>query len=98
MLRSMLFGSLLFAVCAACGAQGLALDLPRHAYFRGESIPVSLQLPRAMTDARLEVSLNGRRVAAQPFRGPRGIVAVPTAAVKVGRYTLKAVVRSGAGA
>src|SRR5947209_1688727 len=92
LVRSILFGWLLLASAGGCMAQRLSIELPRHAYYRGEKIPVTVTLSQAAKDARLELWLNAERVVVQRFGGGSAVVVVPTAAVKVRRYTLKALV------
>lgn len=88
---------LVFGVCPVCFGQGLTLSLPRHAYLRGESIPLTVSAPQQVKDGTVEVFLDGNRVTRADFQGSRAKVSAPTAETKVGKYTLKAVVRSPAG-
>ena len=85
---SVLFLTLLVdGSCAVCLAEGLTLSLPRHAYFRGESIPVAVSTPWKMEHAKIEVFLDGNRVTSTDFtefEGKYAKVSAPTANVKVG--------------
>ena len=93
-----LYASLLVVgVCSLCLGEGLTLSLPRHAYFRGELMPLAVSTPAQVKDGAVEVFLDGHRVTRADFHGSCAKVSTPTAEVKVGQYTLKAVVRSAAG-
>jgi hypothetical protein len=71
------------------------MELPRHSYWRGQSIPLTVR--NAGPGTGVEVFLDSIRVASGRVPGGRVPIMVPTTGVKVGRYALKAVVRDGAG-
>jgi hypothetical protein len=96
-----LFGAMLCGLLGAgrcapgLAAPGLSVELPRHAYWRGESIPVTVRNAGATAD--VEVFLDSMRVASSRIQGDAAPIMAPTAGVKAGQYTLKAVVRNAAG-
>ncbi|NUQ64579.1 MAG: hypothetical protein HUU20_19100 [Pirellulales bacterium] len=101
-IRPLLFSILLAALIAAipsgrCLAQSVALELPRHAYCRGESIPLSVSLSEPAQNATLQVAVDGVQLLSQPISGASAKVLVPTANLKVGPCTLKASLRTAAG-
>ncbi|MBM4086751.1 MAG: hypothetical protein FJ272_18345, partial [Planctomycetes bacterium] len=73
-------------------AQELALSAPRSAYWRGETIPLSVAASGAVAKGDLRVSLDQMPGLTVPFDGKSAKVAVPTADVRVGTYELRAAV------
>jgi len=76
-------------------AQEIAIRLPRHAFYRGEVIPVSLHIPAGADGTRVEALLDGQRVLEATMRGTDVELAVPTAQVRTGEYVLKVVALVG---
>jgi hypothetical protein len=99
MLSAVIFGCLsgvgAYAPCAA--AQGITLELGRHAYCRGESIPLIVRATETAPAGNLDVFLDSIHMAAGQLQGQATKIAVPTVHVKVGQYVLKAVIRRAAG-
>jgi hypothetical protein len=89
-----LLGSLALGI--PCLADDLALELPRHAYLRGEQIPVTMKGPDIVTGSAFEILLGDRQVVTGTAAGPTMTTPVPTADFKVGPYELKAMIH-GAG-
>jgi len=85
-------------VCAWLSpAQELVLELPRTAYYRGETVPVVVKVPEAAATGKVTVTLGDRTRFTGDLQGAAMPVAVPTADLKVGPYTLRAVVSGPAG-
>ena len=80
-------------LCLAAAA--ISVELPRHAYWRGESIPVTVRNAGAAAD--VEVFLDAMHVASGRVQGDAVPIMAPTAGVKAGQYTLKTVVRNAVG-
>jgi len=96
-LLSTMFGGILTACTSApCVAQSVTLELPRHAYYRGESIPLTVIAAEPVQSGTVDVFLDSIKLASVALSGDSANVKVPTADVKVGEYTLKAVVRDAA--
>jgi hypothetical protein len=92
---TLLAGLLVCASGAVVAAQSVTVDLPRHAYFRGETIPLTVQATPPSPDAKLDVYLGKWLALSQVLRGESAVVRVPTGGMRVGAYVLKAVVRRG---
>lgn len=75
-------------------ADGIALELPRHAYYRGEQIALTVSATPAVNKGTVELSLGGCAVASAPLQGSSVKIAVPTGDIKVGQYELKATLRA----
>jgi hypothetical protein len=84
------------ALSVLCRADELILELPRHAYFRGEQIPLTVKGPDIVTGSALEIWLGDQRALNGTAAGPSMMTPVGTAKFKVGQYELKAVIH-GAG-
>jgi hypothetical protein len=80
-----------------CRGDGLTLELPRHAFWRGEQIPLTLTLREPSAATRVEVWLDETQVATGTVQARPAKLSVPTAGVKVGPYTLKVVATGQAG-
>lgn len=93
----MVGGILNVVAVGICAAQGVILELPRHAYCRGESTPLTVIAAEHVQSGTVDAFLGGIKLASAEFSGTSANVKVPTADIKVGEYTLKAVVRSAAG-
>ncbi len=92
----MLVGILTVCTSAPCWAQSVTLGVPRHAYYRGEFIPLTVTA-EPVQSATVDVFLDSIELVSVALSGDSANVKVPTAGVKVGEYTLKAVVRGAAG-
>lgn len=89
----MRFALLFVAVAARAGAayaaEGLVLELPRHAYWRGEQIPVTVLGPDEVTGASFEIFLGSRRMVSGTLAGPSMTTPIATGELKAGKYELK---------
>jgi hypothetical protein len=93
----MLVGILTVCTSDACAAQSVTLGLSRHAYYRGESIPLTVTTADPIQAGTVDVFLDEIKLASDAYSGSSANVQVPTADVRVGEYTLKAVVHAAAG-
>jgi hypothetical protein len=73
-----------FKASDGCRADGLTLELPRRAYWRGENIPVAVNAAEAAQGGVIEAFLDGVGIAPGAFEGDSAKLAVPTSSVKVG--------------
>jgi len=92
-----LAASLVAVVSSGTLGAELRFTLARHAYWRGESIPLQVDVPDVQPGVRVEAWLDATQVAACAAERSPIRLAVPTARVKVGPYMLKVLVRTQAG-
>jgi hypothetical protein len=78
-------------------AQELTLELPRAAYYRGETVPLVVRVPEAIKAGKVTLSLGDRVVSTAEVHGAATQVPLATADFRVGSYALQAVVTSAAG-
>lgn len=94
---SIFFGLTAMVVPSLAVAAEITLEVPRHAYYRGEKIPLTITTSQAVQEGKVQVLLDACPVLSAGFSGTSAKVLAPTADVKVGRYSLKATLRSAAG-
>ncbi len=98
--RSVLLFAVLLALITngtdvtALAVESIQLTLRRHAYYRGESISLTIESPRDNPQAQVDVFLDSVKVTSSKLSGHSSTIQVPTGKLRAGKYLLKAVVRT----